>query len=165
MGMYDILRDVVKVFRSDESLLRLLYYPAQNLITNTKDPLDASLPNILSMNEEKLWQIRDKTIYTISKGDDLETEPLCRIYLYAGRRNPDRNYLLANQEITVEIFIHNEYEKDLRSLRVSDRVNELLISQHITGIGKVEYVQGFPINAPNDYVAYRHNYEIRNLLA
>ena len=160
MGMYQNLKDIVRVFRYDETLLRLLYYPIKDITSNTKDPLDNSLQDILRMSESTIWEIRDKSIFLTSKSDDLELEPLCRIYLYAGRRRSDRNsYIMASQEITVDIFCHSEFEKDLRSLRISDRINELLVDERITGFGKIEYVSGYPIQAPNDYVAYRHIYE------
>jgi hypothetical protein len=159
MGMYENLRDIVKVFRFDETLLRLLFYPAKDLAKNTDDPLDPNLPNMLNKNEEVLWEIRDKRIYTTKKADDLENDPICRIYVYAGKRKPSMDYIIASQEVVVDIFCHNSYEKDMRSLRISDCVNDLLISERITGFGKVEYVQGFPFDAPNDYVAFRHIYK------
>lgn len=158
--MYDNLRDIVKVFRNDEDLLRLLYYLPQDLVSNPFDPLDRRLPNILMMNDDEMWEIRDKRIFLTSKSDDLVNEPICRLYVYAGNRRPDlNNYISANQEVTVDIFCNNDFEKDLRSLRISDRINELLIAERVTGIGKIDYVHGFPIPAPENYVAFRHVYD------
>jgi hypothetical protein len=157
--MYNNLKDIVKIFRFDEKLLRLLYYPAKDLAKNIEDPLDTILPNVLDLEEEILWKIRDNRILTTMVADDLESEPICRIYVYAGKRRPNTDYTLATQEVIVDIFCHNQFEKDLRSLRISDCINDLLISERITGFGKVEYVQGNPFNSPNDYVAFRHIYK------
>jgi hypothetical protein len=159
MGMYDNLKDIVTVFRNDETLLRLLYYPAEDLTTNTPDPLDISLQNILSMNEDMQWEIRDEHIMLIPKGSDLEEKKLCRIFLYAGRRQSTGNYLAANQQVIVDILCHMNYEKDLRSMRISDRINELLVAENVTGIGKMDYFNGSPISAPKDYIGFQHIYE------
>ncbi|PLR99644.1 hypothetical protein [Bacillus sp. T33-2] len=157
MGMYDNLRDIVKVFRFDDILLRLLYYPPKDIAKGIKDPLDPSLANVLAIDID--WTIRDKRIMLVPKSEDLATSPLCRIYLYAGRRSPSRNYHVAKQEVIVDILCHNDFEKDLRSMRISDRVNELLVLEHVTGLGKIDYVNGGGINAPSAYVGYRHVYE------
>lgn len=159
MGMYDNIRDVVKVFRFDEELNRLLYYPPENMFSDPPvlDPLDSSLPNVLELDED--WAIRDDTIMTIAKADDLENKALCRVYIYAGRRNPQsQNYAAAHQELIIDVLCHSEFEKDLRSMRISDRVNQLLVHERITGLGKMDYSQGSPISAPNNYIGYRHIY-------
>lgn len=164
MGMYDNLKDIVKVFRFDETLLRLLYYPPLDLTKGTKDPLDVTLPNVMEMDLEELWAIRDKRIMSTRKADDLEQEPLCRIYLYAGRRKPvNGGYVYANQQIIVDILCHMDFEKDLRSMRISDRIEELLVKQRVTGISKILYVDGGQINAPEDYVGYSHIFELTNM--
>lgn len=154
MGMYDNLKDIVKIFRFDETLLRLLYYPPKDIANNIKDPLDDSLDNVLDIDMD--WSIRDKRIMLIPKSDDLENNPLCRIYLYAGRRNPTRNYHVANQEVIIDILCHSDFEKDLRSMRISDRVNDLLFNERVTGLGKLDYEDGSPISAPLNFVGYRH---------
>lgn len=159
MSMYQSVKDIAKLFRYDEILLRLLYYPVQDVKLGIKDPLDSSLPNMLDMDEDTLWAIRDKFILITGKADDLVTEPMCRIYLYAGMRTANRNYIMSNQEVVIDIFCHNNFEKDIRTLRISDRINELLIAERITGIGKIEYIQGTPFTAPHDYVAYKHIYQ------
>lgn len=156
MGMFNNLKDIVKVFRFDEQLLRLLYYPPKDIVKNVKDPLDDSLPNVLDIDAD--WQIRDRRIMLIPKAEDLVEESLCRIYLYAGRRRPTKNYQVASQEVIVDILCHNSFEKDLRSMKISDRINDLLVDESITGISKIDYVDGDIINAPADYVGYRHVY-------
>lgn len=158
MGMYDNLQDIVKVFRFDETLLRLLYYPPEDIKNKIKDPLDESLEDMLVVDED--WSIRDKRIMLVPKSDDLVDDPLCRIYLYAGRRSPqNRNFQTANQEIIVDILCHNNFEKDLRSMRISDRINELLVHERVTGMGKIDYMNGNQITSPTNYVGYRHSYE------
>ncbi|WP_243357250.1 hypothetical protein [Bacillus litorisediminis] len=159
-GMYKNLKDIAVTLQNDETLLRLLYYPPKDLSQNTPDPLDPSLPNILEMDISKLWEIRDKHILFVPKTDDLTGNKLCRVYLYAGRRIPSRNYLIADQEVIIDTLCHTSYESvDLRSMRISDRINELLVSERITGIGRIDYVDGRQINAPLDYVGFQNVYE------
>lgn len=157
MGMYENLNDIVKLFYHDETLLRLLYYPPTNF-SSIADPLDSSLPNVKDIDTD--WSIRLDRIMTTAKSDDLETTELCRIYLYAGRRNPTQNYQVADQEVIVDILCHNDFENgDLRTLRISDRINELLISERITGLGKMDYAGGGQIGTPNNYSGYGHRYK------
>jgi hypothetical protein len=162
MGLHQNLMDIVSVLYNDEELLRLLYYPSANLAKNIPDPLSTSLPNILEMDEEKQWEIRDDRISFSSKTNDLPPDkPFCRIYVYAGRRRAVSNYLNADQEIRIGIYCHNDWENgDFRSARISDRLNKILVAERITGIGKVNYTQGYPLNSPAEYVAFEHVYEI-----
>jgi hypothetical protein len=44
-------------------------------------------------------------------------------------------------------------------MRISDRVNELLVLQRVTGLGKIDYVQGGQLPAPSNYVGFKHVYE------
>ncbi|MGG3987521.1 hypothetical protein [Bacillus smithii] len=149
---------IYKLFTNDETLLRLLYYPPKT--TKQPDPLSDTLPNILEMDTEEKWNIIDNSIVLGSKSDDLETQSICRLYLYAGRRRSiSYNYKIAHQEIIIDIFSHNSFEKDLRSMWISDRLNELLIENRLVGITKMDYVGGNPISAPSNYIGYRHIYE------
>ena len=60
---------------------------------------------------------------------------------------------MADQEIVIDILCHSDFENgDLRSMRIADRVNELIALERITGMGKIDYVLGSRINAPKDYV-------------
>ncbi|MFS1518501.1 hypothetical protein V1503_18870 [Bacillus sp. SCS-151] len=161
MGMYEGINDIREVFRFDETLLRLLYYPPEDLRTSMPDPLDEILPNMLDMDED--WSIRDKHIMLIPKASDFEEEPLCRIYLYAGRRLSSGDYHIAKQQVIVDILCHNDFEVDLRSLRISDRINQLLVHEKMTGIGRMTYEDGDPISAPENYVGYRHIYQFGSL--
>lgn len=160
MGMYDNFLDILNVFRNDEKLLRLLYYPPENLATETLDPLDPTLPNILDIDKNKLKEIRNEHIMKSAKADDLDEKQLCRIYVYPGRRDPsDNNYLVCGQEIVIDILCHNSFEnEDLRSMRISDELNKLLVHERLTGMGKMEYVRGIPRSAPTEYIGYQHIY-------
>ena len=161
MGMVTDINKSLKLFRNDEDLLRLLYYAPRDLQSNQPDPLSDELDNILDKDINELWTIRDEHISTALNGDDLSDKKLCRIYVYLGRRRPaNNNYTLAEQEIVVDILCHNDYQsKDQRTLRISDRINELLIGENVTGLSKMRYVEGYEFNPPKDYAAYRHVYE------
>ncbi|RKJ44426.1 hypothetical protein D7X33_34885 [Butyricicoccus sp. 1XD8-22] len=160
MGMYDNLKDINKVLRNDETLLRLLFYPPQDVVNGIKDPLDESLPNILDNDPMELRVLREKRIKVVPKSDDLVDEPICRIYLYAGKRRPVDGYFHANQQIIIDILCEESFEEDLRSSRISDRICELLINKRITGLGKVKYIDGRQISAPSKYVGYSHVFEV-----
>lgn len=158
MSMYNNFKDIINVLNFDEDLLRLLYYAPANLANDTPDPLDTSLDNMLDMREEVIWGIRDDRILFIPKTDDLVPDnPICRILVYAGRRTPERNnYLFAAQEVIVDIFCHQSFENgDLRSAKISDRLNTLFCQERITGIGLMDYVGGGQTNAPTGYVGYK----------
>ncbi|MCI1590397.1 hypothetical protein [Heyndrickxia oleronia] len=161
MGMHDNLFEVFNVLKNDEKLLRLLYYPPQDLAKNIPDPLDERLKNIGEMESEKQALIRGEHIYFSPQADDLETKKICRLYLYAGKRRPTSNYLMADQEIVIDILCPFEYENgDMRSMKIADRINELVCLNRITGIGKVDYVYGNQVNALKDYVAYQHIFKV-----
>lgn len=161
MSMYQNFTDIINVLNFDEDLLRLLYYAPANLATNTPDPLDPSLQNIKDMDEATQWQIRDERILFIPKTDDLTSDkPLCRLLVYAGRRNSSGNYLFADQELVIDIICHNSFENgDLRSKKISDRLYQLLVGTRINGIGRMDYYTGMPISSPNEYIGFRHVYE------
>jgi hypothetical protein len=159
MGMYDNMKDIIKVLRNDEILLRLLCYPVKNYSENIPDPLDESLPNILDKDKSELKEIREKRFLLVPKASDLVNNPICRLYIYAGNRNPDASYHLANQEIVIDVLCHIDFEEDLRSMKIGDRLNELLVREKITGIGKMNYVTGRQLPTVVDYVQYQHVYK------
>lgn len=153
--------DILNVLYFDETLLRLLYYPAKSLKGNVKDPLDVSLANVTDIDTD--WSIRNSRIMKTAKDDDLTADkPMIRMFVYAGRRTPDSgNYALANQGIIIDILVHNSFEEsDLRTTRISDRLNELFVSERVTGITKMDYQSGTPIPSPSGYVGYQHIYKI-----
>lgn len=165
MGMYENFLDILKVLRNDETLLRLLYYQPEDAVNNIPDPLSDSLPDILKMDSKTRNEIRNNHIVKSSKADDLEDNPICRIYIYAGKRIPERDrnnsYLMAEQQMEINIIVHNDFEnEDIRMERILDRLNYLLCLNRITGIGKMDYEDGRPIlNAPKNYVGYQVIYK------
>lgn len=158
MSMYQNFIDISNVLNSDEQLNRLLYYPPANSVNNIPDPLDPSLPNILDIDTNS--SIRSERILLTPKSDDLTTQSICRILLYPGNRTTTTDYLMAGQQMVIDILCHFDYENgDIRSTRISDRLNELFCLNNVTGIGKTDYVRGNQIGAPMNYVGYRHIYE------
>jgi hypothetical protein len=158
--MYKNFMDILNVLYKDETLLRLLYYPAENLDGNVKDPLDVSLPNILDIDSD--WSIRNSRIMKAPKDDDLNPDnPICRIFVFAGRRTGDNgNYALATQNVVIDIFCHNSFEEgDLRTTRILDRLNELFVYERITGITKMDFLNGDNYPSPSGYVGYRSTYK------
>lgn len=155
MSMRKHMVDIYKVFSTDETLLRLLYYKPENA---ADDPLDSSKPNILDMTDK--WDIIQDRIKTTSKVDDLDDEAKCRLLFYSAGRNGTNNYLVADQEIKIDLLVHYYFEDvDLRMSWICDRVNELMFDQRITGYGKVDFKNGKPISAPNGYVGYQLLYQ------
>lgn len=159
MSMYKNMMDILNVLYFDETLLRLLYYPAKNLKGNIPDPLDASLPSVIVTDID--WSIRDSVIKKIPKVDDLTNTPISRLLIYAGRRTSDnQNYLTATQQLIIDIVCHESFEDgDFRSARISDRLNELFVAEKITGIGKMYFVEGGQITGlPTEYVGFKNIY-------
>ncbi|MGD7047084.1 hypothetical protein FZC83_02375 [Rossellomorea marisflavi] len=162
--MKQTIDDVFDLLVEDEQLLRLVYH-LPKLYGVRPDPLDPSLPNMLDMAVDKRWDIIDKRILQSSKADDLVDNPICRLYVHLGNRLPNSSgsFKVATQDIHIDVLAHEVYEIDSRIARISDRLNELLIHNRITGLGKVEYVRGLPHPAPKNYSGYRHTYKVWNM--
>ncbi|MFJ7982434.1 hypothetical protein ACIQ1D_19410 [Lysinibacillus xylanilyticus] len=147
---------------ADEELLRLLTYLPNGFDVKGNyhpDPLDESLANLVDKENEEYWKLVDERIVLGEKTSDLLESQLCKVYIYEGRRRPVfENYLVATQEIYVDIFIHESFDRDLRISRISDRINELICLEHIAGIGRLEYKAGNPREAPTHYRRYLHQY-------
>jgi len=158
MNMEKCIKDVFKVFCEDETLLRLLYYKPTSGID---DPLSTDKPNVLELDEEDLWIFINDSIKTTPKVDGLDTVSKCRILVYPGNRRSNGNYLIANQNIIIDVLVHFDFdEKDLRLCKICDRVNDLLFYERITGLGKITYDDGRPISAPINYIGYRLTYNV-----
>lgn len=148
------------VLINNENLKRLLWYPPEDILTNTPNPLSTSLPNI-SDNEDLNWEVIEDRILLNSKSDDLVENKKCRLFLYLGnRRNDGNNKAVANQEIIIDVLWHESFESDFRFDQITKTLSKLLIGQKITGIGKMRYNDGKPISAPQNYQGYRHIYDI-----
>lgn len=147
---------------NDEDLLRLLYYPPTSLRNQQPDPLSDELENVLDMELDKIWDIRDHHIPLSSKDDDLVGNELCRIYLYPGKIRPSlNNFMTMKQEIVVDVFCHYSYiEADQRMMMITDRLSDLLFNERVHGLGKIDYRNGYDFNAPKGYQSYRHIFEI-----
>lgn len=167
----NMINDVYNILIQDEKLLRLLYYPPTSRANGSPDPLDDSLKDIVVTQDlekpptdeyKKMWGIIKHRILKTSKSDDMEDNRLCRIYIYAGKSRPSVvNGATTRQEIVVDVFTHNSYDVDLRINRIGDRVHQLLMykDEEVTGLGEIDYSDGYDFEAPKEYQAYRHMYE------
>lgn len=146
----------------DEELLRLLVYLPQGYDALNKyhvDPLDESLPNLVDFDSDDYWALTEERIVLGEKTSDLLEQKICRIYIYEGRRRPVfGNYAHATQEVNIDVYVHEEYDKDLRISRIGDRLNDLLALERIAGYGKLEYKAGNPREAPTHYRRFLHQY-------
>lgn len=156
MGSYDDFLGIYKYIRNDEKLLRLLTLPPEDLGTGIDDPLSPSLTNILDKDPEKISTIQNEHIMKSMKADDLENKKICRLYIYPGRRSPrSDSYYIASQELVIDLFVHLDYENgDFRTSRINDRLNELIVDNHIVGASSMRYLEGSPRSAPRNYVGY-----------
>ncbi|WP_041095929.1 hypothetical protein [Bacillus badius] len=156
-----------KKLSSDEQLLRLLFYKAKH---SGDDVLDESRPDILSNDEslksgvpnnspEKTFQIVSDRIKRTRKYDDLKDQVKCRVCVYLGDRDKvENNNLHANQKIIVDCLVSDVYDElDFRSLRIVERVNELLFQERI-GFGKNRYEGMKQTELVDNYQCYQLTY-------
>ncbi len=158
MRMRESLQTIYRVLTTDETLLRLLYYKPSDSFDN---PLDSEKANILDMDDSQKWAIIQDVIKTTPSVANLDTEPKCRICMYHGTRDNNRNYLIANQKIIFDVLVHFDFDNvDQRLSWICDRLNELMFDKRITGIGRVGFVRGTIIpSSYENYIAYRLIYE------
>jgi hypothetical protein len=157
MGMgKNHIKDTFSVLIQDETLKRLLWYPPKDSIN--PDPLSPTLPNI--SDGDLNWQVIEDRILINSKSDDLAENPKCRIYLYLGDVNSTGHLVMVKQEIVIDVLWHELFDNDLRFDSISQRLNDLLVGKHITGIGRMTYYDGMPINSPKNYSGYRHLFQV-----
>lgn len=167
-SLTEIMNNIYSALIGDEELLRLLTYPPEGYDSKNNyhyDPLDYDmLPSLVDTENDDYWDLVDDKIKVGEKTSDLEGKALCRIYIYEGRRRPVfGNFLVASQEVNINIFIHEDYEKDRRIAAISDRLNELLVLTRKAGLGEIEYVSGNPRSAPTHYRAYYHAFKVNTL--
>jgi hypothetical protein len=145
--------------RSDEELMRLLYYPPRNRKLGHLDPLDTAQPDIV--DSKTYWDIVENTIMTATKSSKIEENAMCRLYIYAGRRRPkNESYLMATQEVIIDVLVHDKFTSDMRIEWLVDKINELLALEHVKGLyGRLDYVQGNNRAAPIGYSLYENVYE------
>ena len=166
-SLYEAMNNIEKVLIQDETLLRLLTYDPKGYDEEGKyhpDPLDESLPNLVDKDSDNYWELVEDRIKFSEKTSDLEEKAISRIYVHEGRRRPVFNsFLVATQEININIFIHEKYDKDKRIAKISDRLNQLLALTRIAGMGEIEYTSGNPRSAPTHYRAYYHSFRLNVL--
>lgn len=160
----EFFRNIYQKLISDEELMRLLVYLPMGIDAQQNyhpDPLDPSLPNIVDTDSDEYWNIVNERVVLGEKTSDLLESKICKIYIYEGRRRPVfESYLVATQEVNIDIFIHEEFDSDLRISRISDRINELIALERIGGYGKLEYIAGNPREATTHYRRFLHQYRM-----
>lgn len=145
--------------RTDEELMRLLHYHPYDYYEGIPDPMDESLPDIVDDSPE-YWDKVYNHIVQGTKTSEIQEKGICRLYLYAGRRRPRfGNYLIADQEVIVDIFVHELFDKDDRMNWITDRINHLIALEHIAGYGMLDFVAGNPRVAPIGYSKYEMIYK------
>jgi len=156
-SMREVINSVYQKLINDEELLRLLWYLPKSRIH--KDPLDKTLKNVKTLPE--YWDIVNDRIVLSEKVLDIADEKLCRILISSGRRRSNGvSYVVANQQVRIRIFVHEDYALDMRLEWILDRVSELLTMEYLNGaIGKFEYIAGNPLPAPPQYSGYEHIFE------
>lgn len=156
--MREVVLDIYTILRTDEELMRLLVYPSENLGENIPHPMDYDLPDIVDEDSELYWEQVDNHIQLKEKSTNIEDEALARLYIYPGRRRPYyTNYLMARQEIIIDVLVHESYLADMRLEWINDRLAELLALERLTGsIGMLDYTQGNGWQAPIGYSKYQH---------
>lgn len=153
-----LLTDTFTLFRTDEVLLRLLYHAPLS------DPLSDKHEDILSLPSHEMWDIVDHHIISHSKSSEIVSGRICRIYVYLGKTRPSyRNKFTTKQEIVVDVFCHIDYGRDIRMESIADRLSQLMFRSRIKGgLGRVDYRNGYEFQAPRDYEAFRHIFEVGN---
>jgi hypothetical protein len=155
----DYIKDVFMVLIGDEKLKRLLWYPPENILTNTPDPLSPTLPDI-SNDDDTNWKVIEDRILRTSKSDDLADEPKCRVYLYLGDVVPTSHSVYVKQNIVIDVLWNEVFDIDQRSNSIALCLKDILVNKYITGMGKMMYEDGNPINSPKNYSGYRHIFQV-----
>jgi hypothetical protein len=152
------LEDFYSILINNETLLRLLYYHPENYLD---DPLDPNKDDVTTLSNT--WDIRRNLIKKSRAVKDITSETeINRVLIYAGKRRPTRNYLIADQRIVIDHFTRiKDDEMDFRQSKINDKINDLFTNNKISGIGKVEFLDGNQIGAPAEgFVGYRLIFEI-----
>lgn len=156
MKMNTYLMNIDKILRFDDELWKLMYYRSTN---STDDPLDKESIFDLDMTETaKIINHRLKYTPTI---DDLDDDKICRIIFIPAIRRPQRqNYMVADQDIDIEIFVHQEFnDGDMRLAKICDRINDLLSDKRVSGMGKMRFINGKPFTLRDKgYIGYTLTY-------
>lgn len=151
----------------DETLLRLLHYPSSHS-NDDVTLITADRPSIIGNNtpykdtKKPLYNyILETNIRRAPKSSDLINTAICRICMYMGdniKGNRNSSNKVFKQDVVFDIYTHIDgFEtKDCRSLKICDRIDELIHENNITGIGKAESYKTFLIgNSPDGFIGYR----------
>lgn len=167
MSMHSQLEAIDTLLCNDETLLRLLYYKSKHFSDDILSET-SSRPNILKMDRLKQIEIINHRIKYTPVTKDLVDNPICRIIFYPSPRKPQRgNYMVADQQIDFDIFVHRDYnDMDMRLSKICDRINDLFSNQRVTGLGKSEFVNGRPFTMANEgYIGYAMTYKFGDVNA
>lgn len=158
-SMRQFFNNIYERLIKDEELMRLLYYKPQDYRLGRLHPLDKALPDLVT-DEPEYWDIVDSHVIRGTKTTDIQEVRICRIYLYAGRRRPRfGNRLVADQEVTIDVLVHEDFNKDDRLNWIPDRIHELLVHERLAGYGQIDLVAGNPRQAPTGYSKYELLYK------
>ncbi len=161
MNMRGNLMDIYKILTADETLLRLLYYPATSL---DDSPLSESKANILDKSDSEKWDIIEELIKKTDKANDLTTESRCRVCVYMGNRRSTNNNAVSNQQVIFDIYSPIEWDDvDFRLTWICDTINDLFGGQRITGLGKTENDIGGRITTVSGFIGYRLIYDFGSI--
>jgi hypothetical protein len=142
------LIDIFKAINADDKLWKLLYYP--------KDPLNPNKAKVQTLPDFSL-NISKTRIIRSPKTNDLTNDAICRLCMYFGNRS-SLSRKVADQDVIFDVYVHIDTfdNNDARSLRIIDRLNELLNESTVTGIGKVTSEKMYIIgNPPSGYIGYK----------
>lgn len=148
---------ILNILRQDEHLLRLLEYNYLDSTGEIQDVLEDHLPNIVGSTQHS--RIASEHIVNAVKEDDIKAIKTCMVLVHLGKRRPVfSNYMLAKQEVLIDILVHNSFqENDFRMDDICDRLDYLLVHERIT-MGKVEISTPIPMEAPKEYYRFQMKY-------
>lgn len=152
MNMHDYLAKIDEILRNDVDLWKLLYHKSTHF---DDDPLKKE--NILELPPKEMFDIVNLRLKHTPVTKDLADIEINRIIFYPAPRRPQsQNYMVATQEINFDIFCHRDFnDVDMRLAKICDRVNEIFSNKHITGMGKVAFVDGRPFTLiEQGYIGY-----------
>lgn len=157
-----MINKLYTILSNDEHLLRLLHYPHKKngLYVDALNRADYPDDIVGSRNQHRI--ARDH-ILKVAKKDDIVSVKDCFVLISLGKRKPIfHNHLLVNQEILIDVVVHNEYQdEDYRLDDICDRLDYLVVRERI-GMGKTDIVTSLPFEAPTGYYRYQMKYQVKD---
>lgn len=156
-GRADINNKILSILRNDEHLLRLLSYNYLDANGEFQDVLDSKLPNITDKPDYHI--VAQEHVINAIKIDEIKAIKTCAVLVHLGKRRPVfANYMLAKQEVLIDILVPNDYqENDFRLDDICDRLDYLLVHEKIS-MGKFEISTPIPMEAPRQYYRFQMKY-------